>query len=390
MVSPLLSSVLLFGVVAAAHSVPTTRCTLTSSGGDDASAFVTAASSCATVTIPADTTLKISSKMDMTGLKGTHIDLQGTIKFNDNIDYWAGNSFYFEFQDSYTFWLLGGKDITLDGGGTIDGSGQAWYDAFYTNSSLVRPITLTVYQAQGATIKDIKMINSPMWFNLAYESSDLLYTDITIDTWTTSNVSISNTDGWDIYRCDNVVVRDSHINNNDDCVSFKPNSTNILVQNLHCNGSQSLGEYAGIYDIVENVTAIDITMSNAQNGARIKAFAGEDVGSGIVKNIVFKNWVESAVENPIIVDQCYETSTTACEDYPSNVYIQDVWFTNIVGTGTESAVASIDCSPDDRCSNIYVNDLHLKLTDGEAGEYECENVVLQGDSASLFNCTDTS
>ncbi len=35
-----------------------------------------------------------------------------------------------------------------------------------------------------------------------------------------------------------------------DCVSFKPNATNIIVQNIHCNGSHgisvgSLGQYPG-------------------------------------------------------------------------------------------------------------------------------------------------
>ncbi len=57
-----------------------------------------------------------------------------------------------------------------------------------------------------------------------------------------------NTDGWDVYRSDSVVIQNSHINNGDDCVSFKPNSTQIVVQNLVCNGSHgisvgSLGQY---------------------------------------------------------------------------------------------------------------------------------------------------
>jgi len=44
-------------------------------------------------------------------------------------------------------------------------------------------------------------------------------------------------------------------------------------------------------------------MSNAQNGARIKAFAGKGVGSGVVKNITFNMFVETNVDHPIIVDQ---------------------------------------------------------------------------------------
>lgn len=53
-----------------------------------------------------------------------------------------------------------------------------------------------------------------------------------------------------------------------DCVSFKPNSTEILVQNLHCNGSHgisvgSLGQYKGEVDIVENVLVFNVSMFNA-------------------------------------------------------------------------------------------------------------------------------
>jgi galacturan 1,4-alpha-galacturonidase len=44
-------------------------------------------------------------------------------------------------------------------------------------------------------------------------------------------------------------------------------------------------------------------MSNAQNGARIKAWAGSGVGSGIVKNVTFTNFIESKVDNPLVIDQ---------------------------------------------------------------------------------------
>lgn len=66
----------------------------------------------------------------------------------------------------------------------------------------------------------------------------------------------------------------------------------------------------------------DIIMRNAQNGVRIKSWAGQNVGSGLVKNIRkftfinsreqstdkrltdYSNWQESNVDNPIIVDSC--------------------------------------------------------------------------------------
>jgi len=44
-------------------------------------------------------------------------------------------------------------------------------------------------------------------------------------------------------------------------------------------------------------------MTNAQNGARIKAWAGPNVGGGIVKNVTFDGFVESKVDNPVVIDQ---------------------------------------------------------------------------------------
>lgn len=44
-------------------------------------------------------------------------------------------------------------------------------------------------------------------------------------------------------------------------------------------------------------------MADASNGARIKAWAGPNVGSGIVRNITFTNFVVDNVDNPIVIDQ---------------------------------------------------------------------------------------
>jgi galacturan 1,4-alpha-galacturonidase len=52
-------------------------------------------------------------------------------------------------------------------------------------------------------------------------------------------------------------------------------------------------------------------MINPGNGARIKAWAGSGVGSGIVKNITFANFVHSKVDLPITIDQCYSTTAAA-------------------------------------------------------------------------------
>ncbi|KAJ6546980.1 pectin lyase fold/virulence factor [Mycena capillaripes] len=385
------------------HGHDDEHCTLVAKGhgADDAPQFLWAVTSaaCSKVTIPSFTTLNISTRLNTTGLRNKHIDLQGTLRFNPDIPYWSGNGFSFPFQTQITFWILGGKNIVLDGGGTIDGAGQDWWDAFASNSSLLRPISMTLFQATNVLVKDIKMINSPEWFNLVNEGKNVTYDNIHINAVSTSTHGASNTDGWDVYRSDQVTIKNSIINNGDDCVSFKSSSeftdsTNIIVSDLNCNGSHgisvgSLGQFAGMFDIVENVTATNVIMSNAQNGARIKAWAGPNVGSGIVKNITFDMFIESNVDNPVVIDQVNMTNATACAQFPSNTFIQDIWFTNISGTSSGALVASLACSPDGRCSDINVDNFNLSSPIGPA-KFTCQNVNLTGNAVSLFPaCTVT-
>lgn len=89
-------------------------------------------------------------------------------------------------------------------------------------------------------------------------STNVVFDSLDISGYSFSKNDAKNTDGWDVYRSSNIAIQNSVVNNGDDCVSFKPNSTEILVQNMHCNGSHgisvgSLGQYVGEVDIVENV-----------------------------------------------------------------------------------------------------------------------------------------
>jgi len=44
-------------------------------------------------------------------------------------------------------------------------------------------------------------------------------------------------------------------------------------------------------------------MTTGENRARIKVWAGANVGSGIVKDITFSNFNETKVDHPIVIDQ---------------------------------------------------------------------------------------
>lgn len=65
-------------------------------------------------------------------------------------------------------------------------------------------------------------------------------------------------------------------------------------------------------------------MSNAQNGARIKCWAGQNVGSGIVKNITFNHFVESKVDNPVVIDQVSFPVSLLLKIQPHQQFFDDI------------------------------------------------------------------
>ncbi len=171
--------------------------------------------------------------------------------------------------------------------------------------------------------------------------------------------------------------------NGDDCVSFKPNSTNVLVQNLYCQGSHgisvgSLGQYAGTQDIVANIMVKNITMVNASNGARIKAWGGSSSktstsggGNGYARNITYQDFTCHSCALPIVIDQCYQSSN--CATYPSLIKISDIHYIRVTGTGSKSKkVVSLVCS--DVCQNISAAGTHLVGTSGHS-QYFCTNIA---------------
>lgn len=285
---------------------------------------------------------------------------------------------------------------------SISNNGQVWYDLYAKNIYILRPVLFGTIGLNGGTISNLNLIYSPQYYNFVANSSSVTFSDITINGTSKSNNTAKNTDGWDTYRSDSITIQDSNINNGDDCVSFKPNSTNIVVQNLACNGSHgisvgSLGQYVGEVDIVEDVYVYNISMSDASDGARIKVWPGSPSelsgdlqgggGTGYVKNITYDTFKVANVDYAIEVTQCYgQKNTTLCNQYPSSLTINDVVFNNFQGTASGSydpLVGNIVCSSPNVCGSINATNIHVVDPKGN-NAFTCLNV---DDATLAVNCT---
>ncbi|KAH7137034.1 pectin lyase fold/virulence factor [Dactylonectria estremocensis] len=373
--------------------------------GDDAGNILTAFHKCNNGgTVVLDAKYTIASPLDLTFLQHIDVAITGTINFAPDIGYWTEHSFKYAYQDATAFWRFGGRDVNIFGHGVglLNGNGQPWYDGFAANSSLLRPVLFLLDGLHGGSVTGLRMINPPSWFNLIANSTDIIVSDMNLQEATTNSNPAKNTDGWDTYRSDSIVIQNSIINNGDDCVSFKPNSTNIVVQGLRCNGSHgisvgSLGQYAEEFDVVENVYVYNISMSNASDGARIKVWPGVYTnfqdnlngggGSGYVKNVTYDGLFNANNDWAIELTQCYgQKNLTLCNQYPSSIIISDIVFKNMWGTTSKKydpQVGTLVCSDSSKCVNVQAHNISVSPPSGKTAAWICTNM---NNSLLNINC----
>ncbi|KAJ5226584.1 Glycoside hydrolase family 28 [Penicillium citrinum] len=335
----------------------------------------------------------IGKKLDLTFLDNIEVQLDGELKFTDDIDYWQANNFYYSFQKSITFWRWGGKNIKIFGHGTLNGNGQAWYDAFSgaeildPDNTFYRPILFLTENATGVSVEGITQLNSPCWTNFFVQSKDVSFDNVFINAYSTNASSLpKNTDGFDSLNVDGLSVTNTRIDIGDDCFSPKPNTSNIFVQNLWCNNTHgvsmgSIGQYAGQLDYIEHAYIENVTLLNGQNGARLKAWAGQNVGYGRINNITYRNIHIENTDAPVVLDQCYfNVDAEECAAYPSAVNFTNIVFDNIHGTSSgknKKVVVDLTCSPNAVCSNIKLSNINLTSPAGSPPEIVCDGI--QGD-----------
>lgn len=283
----------------------------------------------------ASTNYLIGTALNLTFLKNIDLDIRGHVLFTNDTNYWQAHAFKQVFQNATTFFEIGGSNVNVYGGGTLNGNGQVWYDLYAKDIYVLRPILVGVVGLHGGTFNDLNLRYSPQYYHWVANSTNVRFSNINVSGFSKSNNTAKNTDGWDIYRSSHITIENSTVNNGDDCVSFKPNSTQMLVQNMHCNGSHgisvgSLGQYPTEIDIVEDVLVRNISMYNATDGARIKVWPNSPSaqsgdlqgggGSGIVKNITYRDMYVENVDYAIEITQCELAKTPIAVGYHADRY----------------------------------------------------------------------
>lgn len=154
----------------------------------------------------------------------------------------------------------GARHIRIDGGGTIDGNGEAYWDADPKQvfvSRRPRPSPLIEFvDSSDISIEHVKIHNAAGWTIHPLESRDVRISDVEI----INNPRGPNTDGIDVDSSSNVTISHVKVDAGDDCVVLKttgrrgarpaPPTVHVTVSDLVCSsddqgikiGTETLGD----------------------------------------------------------------------------------------------------------------------------------------------------
>lgn len=98
-----------------------------------------------------------------------------------------------------------------------------------------------------------------------------------------AQASTINTDGIDTFYTNKITIRNWDVTCGDDAVSPKANTSNMLVQDSRFHDTSgiaigSIGQYLGVFEFIENVTAERITCDRCRHLGYIKTWTGVQKG----------------------------------------------------------------------------------------------------------------
>ncbi|HEY4012194.1 MAG TPA: glycosyl hydrolase family 28 protein [Polyangiaceae bacterium] len=258
----------------------------------------------------------------------------------------------------------GTHDIGLTGSGTIEGQGQAWWNALTATPTLVRPQEVVFNGSARVLIQGVHLQNPPEEHIWVKQDTNVTVKGITINTVAVAGQHIpSNTDGVDIgatgvFFCGNSVTC------GDDNVVMNGANIYVAYSNFGVGHGCSIGSIT--QNGVNGVTVDNIKFNGTTSGIRMKSARGR---GGLVQNLTYSNITMTGVGNPVFITSYYPTLPTDPTTDPAQaVTATTPQWTNITIknlTATGSPVAGILWGlPEEPISNITFDNVSIQATTG--------------------------
>ena len=273
------------------------------------------------------------------------------------------------------------EDVTIEGPGTINGSGQLFwtYDGERSGDKFdqltdgwkvyrpnkKRPVPILLHTCRNVVLRDFLIVNSP-----AFTVWTLGCDKILIDTLTVRNHRYGpNTDVLDIDCCADVLIRNCDLDAGDDTIALKSNSDllgknkdceRITVENCRLSSSTCAVRtgYEGNSRIRDCVFR-NIKIVNSRNGFNFVSVVPEHKSSPYrgtrIENMVFENVTMEEVGRPFFV---WSGSVLPEDNHKYIGFIRNIVFRNM-------KINSVDASffGGDNVSDITLENIDISLQD---------------------------
>ncbi len=201
-------------------------------------------------------------------------------------------------------------NVSIDGNGTIDFSGGAFFDKTARNVPAGRmsfstrqreectyPIPsgrrpnqcLFFHRSRHVAVRNIRVIDAPCWTLSFHDCEDVKLLGLTIDT----DLNLPNDDGIHLCSCRGVVISDCNISSGDDCISItgitsweKP-CEDIVISNCilrSCSKALVLGY---VYSHIRNVAISNCIIYESNRGLTFMS----DPEGGLIENVRVSNLI---------------------------------------------------------------------------------------------------
>ena len=265
-----------------------------------------------------------------------------------------------EYTDKSLVYGEGLEHITISGQGMMDGNGASFKGPYK-----VRPFMIRIINCKNVLIKDVTIINSPMWVQhfLACEN-------VNIDGITVNSRVNDNNDGIDIDGCKNVRISNCDIISGDDAIVLKSTLdkpcdnvtiTNCVLSSI-CNafklGTETNGGFQNI--TLSNCTIYDTPLA----GITLQLVDGGTLNRVLVSNVTMNN-VGTAIFIRLGNRARPYTKKMA---KPGMGKMSDIIISNVQAKNVGNIGCSITGLPDYPAENITLENIRLTFQGGGNGE----------------------
>ncbi|MBR1920143.1 MAG: glycoside hydrolase family 28 protein [Spirochaetales bacterium] len=296
------------------------------------------------------------------------------------------------------------RNVTVRGEGTIDGSGQAFWDYIENGDKrhtrvaptlpiekklaalnpgyldqpgggggrycqFLRPPLFQPLRSDNVTLEGVHIIDSPFWTIHPVFSNNLTFKGVSIK----NPYLAPNTDGFDIDSCTNVRIIDCNVDVGDDGICLKSGSGSDGIADkaptahVHVEGCTVHGAHGGIVLGSETASGIhDVVARNCHflgtdRGIRIKSRRGR---GGTLENLEFENlhmdrnfcpftcylWYRGGAPDPTL--PLYEQKAHPVT--PETPHIRNLKIRNCTGTNATASAMLIAGLPESPIENVEI------------------------------------